>query len=85
MGQEFCLHPWAPTVGLTLGEIQVLMGYANIASTIIYAKLDQEVLMAEIHASQQMAAIWNQTSNIDSLRADAYEALAQDLRGRLAA
>lgn len=83
--RNFVYIPGRRTVGLTLGEIQVLMGHANIASTIIYAKLDQEVLMAEIHASQQMAAIWNQTSNIDSLRADAYEALAQDLRGRLAA
>ncbi|POF90555.1 tyrosine-type recombinase/integrase [Pseudomonas putida] len=83
--RNFVYIPGRRTVGLTLGEIQVLMGHANIASTIIYAKLDQEVLMAEIHASQQMAAIWNKTSSIDSLRADAYEDLAQDLRGRLAA
>lgn len=83
--RNFVYIPGRRAIGLTLGEIQVLMGHANVTSTIIYAKLDQEVLMAEIHASQQMAAIWNKTCNIDNLRADAYEDLARDLRERLAA
>ncbi|MGN2389605.1 tyrosine-type recombinase/integrase [Pseudomonas syringae] len=83
--RNFVYIPGRPTVGLTLAEIQVLMGHSKISSTMVYAKIDNEVMMAEIHASDQMTAIWNKTKAIDSLRADSYEALAQDLRRRMAA
>lgn len=83
--RNFVYIPGRPTIGLSLGEIQILMGHANISSTLIYAKLDHEVLMAEIHASQKLATIWDKSKGIDSLRADCYEALALDLRRRIAA
>ncbi|KPC55732.1 Phage integrase family protein [Pseudomonas amygdali pv. morsprunorum] len=83
--RNFVYIPGRPTIGLTLAEIQVLMGHADIASTMVYAKIDKEIMMAEIHASDKMNAIWNKTKSIDSLRADSYEALAHDLRMRLAA
>lgn len=81
--RNFVYIPGRPTIGLTLAEIQVLMGHADITSTVIYAKLDQEIMMAEIHASDELKLIWNKTKSIDSLRADSYEALARDLRRRL--
>jgi integrase len=81
--RNFVYIPGRPTIGLTLAEIQVLMGHADISSTVIYAKIDNEVMMAEIHASERMTSIWNTSKSIDSLRADSYEALAQDLRRRL--
>ncbi|MDU8491800.1 site-specific integrase [Pseudomonas syringae pv. actinidiae] len=83
--RNFVYIPGRPSIGLTLAEIQVLMGHANITATMIYAKLDQEIMMAEIDASEKIKLIWNKTKSIDSLRADSYEALARDLRRRLAA
>lgn len=83
--RNFVYIPGRTTVGLSLGEIQILMGHANISSTLIYAKLDHHVLMAEIRASQLLTAIWDRSKSIDSLRADCYEALALDLRRRVAA
>jgi integrase len=81
--RNFVYMPGRPTVGLTLAEIQVLMGHSDIKSTLRYAILDTDIFMAEISASEELSAIWNTTKSIDSLRADAYEALAIDLRNRL--
>jgi hypothetical protein len=59
------------------------MGHVDIKSTLRYAIIDNDIFMAEISASEELSAIWNTTKSIDSLRADAYEALARDLRNRL--
>lgn len=81
--RNFVYMPGRPTIGLTLAEIQVLMGHIDIKSTLRYAVIDNDIFMAEISASEEMSAIWNTTKSIDSLRADAYEALARDLRNRV--